>query len=867
MRYISFLEDESQMTPKAVILIKNDAFRQKSLEGFYLNPLKHQNVKANDVFAMSLQYNELNKAPVSLINTYLEELLPALDKMGCRILYVADSNYFKRLTKTKSLNDSYGYALPCTLKGYEHFTCVYGTNYQALMYNEQLKEKLDISITVLAELINTGEIETVLGSDIIKFAEYPKTVQDIAKWLIKLYSKKELAVDIETFSLRFEKAGIGTIGFAWSKHEGIAFPVDLHFSEEEAKEVKTMLRHFFTQYRGKLKLFNCLFDNTILIYELFMNDDVDFKGMRYGIEKFKDVDDVMFKAFLSLNSTLDVKQDLKTLAYPFTGSYAEDVKDIRLVPLDDLLTYNLKDCLGTLYVDEVYHPRMVADDQLGYYQNMLMPSTLFAYEMKLVGLPMNLDKVEEVFRYVRSVANGARRRLNQIPYIVTSNHMAMVKRWEDANAKRKKLIRPLHEYDEPMNTNSDPQVARLLYEVMELPVLVTTPTGNPSASSKVIQRLLGMTSDQTKRDVLERLIELSDTKTILNTFIPAFKNYAFTRKGGVSEGYQDLANTTWLNGSIKLTGTQGGRMSGSEPNLTNLPSGSVYGSAVKSAFIAPKGWLIGAADFASLEDRVSAIRTQDPMKIKVYTDGYDGHCLRAYSYFGNQMPTINDLSVTTINSIKKIHPDLRDKSKSPTFALTYNGTHVTLINNLGFSREEAMAIEANFHELYKVSKIYSDMVIARASNLGYITLAFGLRMRTPLLHACKGKKFTYPAIEEGRSAYNADSQSWGLLTNRAVIELRDRLMKAPEHIRDSILIINAIHDASYYLLRDDIQVIEWLNINLIECMNWNDDPGVFHAEVGMEAELDIGHTWEKMVTIPNRAEISTIEELRATLDD
>lgn len=616
MRYITFVEDETTITPKAVILIKSDSFKQKPLEAFYLNPLKLQGVSPTDVFAMSLRYDENNKAPAKFVMEYLTELLPKLDEMQCRILYVADANYFKRLTKTKSLNNDYGYALPCTVKGFEHFTCIYGTNYNALAYNDQLQDKLDVSITTLAELTNTGEIAIELGSNIIKFAAYPKEVQAIAEWLTKLHKHKELSVDIETRSLRFEHAGIGTIGFAWSKHEGIAFPVDLHFSEEDAGTVKRLLYEFFSTYKGKLKVFNCMFDITILIYELFMASDVDFIGMRKGIQNFANIDDVMFKAFLSLNSTLMVNQDLKTLAYPFTGAYAEDVTDITQVPLDDLLIYNLKDCLATNYVDEIYHPRMVADDQYGYYSEMLMPSTLFAYEMKLVGLPIKMDRVATVLRFVQGVANNSRRVLFNLPYTTKANHLAQVKRWEDANAKRKKLIRPLHEYYEPMNTNSDQQLSRLLYDVMELPILVTTPTGNPSASVKVIKRLQDMTSHPQKREVLDQLVVLSETKAILGTFIPAFQNYAFRRE--TPKGHE-FEGTTWLNGNIRLTGTQGGRMSCSEPNLTNLPSGSVYGKAVKGCFEAPKGWLIGAADYASLEDRISAIRSNDPNKIKVYT--------------------------------------------------------------------------------------------------------------------------------------------------------------------------------------------------------------------------------------------------------
>lgn len=84
----------------------------------------------------------------------------------------------------------------------------------------------------------------------------------------------------------------------------------------------------------------------------------------------------------------------------------------------------------------------------------------------------------------------------------------------------------------------------------------------------------------------------------------------------------------------------------------------------------PKGKLFGGADFASLEDRINTLLTKDPNKLKVYTDNYDGHALRAFAYFGDQMPDIVN-TVESINSIAiKSSPyyHLRQESKSPTFA-------------------------------------------------------------------------------------------------------------------------------------------------------------------------------------------------------
>ena len=85
------------------------------------------------------------------------------------------------------------------------------------------------------------------------------------------------------------------------------------------------------------------------------------------------------------------------------------------------------------------------------------------------------------------------------------------------------------------------------------------------------------------------------------------------------------------------------------------------------------------------------------------TDGYDGHSLRAFAYFGDSMPDIDSSSVESINSIQAVYKDFRQDSKAPTFALTYQGTYITLMTNCGFSLDKAKMVEAKYHDLYKVS--------------------------------------------------------------------------------------------------------------------------------------------------------------------
>ena len=96
-----------------------------------------------------------------------------------------------------------------------------------------------------------------------------------------------------------------------------------------------------------------------------------------------------------------------------------------------------------------------------------------------------------------------------------------------------------------------------------------------------------------------------------------------------------------------------------------MPSNSRYGKLIKACFQAPEGWLFIGADFSSLEDRVVAILSDDPMKKKPFTEGIDGHCLNAYGYFKDQMQGITE---DNLNDIKDVYPDFRQDSKAPTFA-------------------------------------------------------------------------------------------------------------------------------------------------------------------------------------------------------
>lgn len=223
-----------------------------------------------------------------------------------------------------------------------------------------------------------------------------------------------------------------------------------------------------------------------------------------------------------------------------------------------------------------------------------------------------------------------------------------------------------------------------------------------------------------------------------------------------------------------------------------------------------------------------------------------------------------EFDVASINSIQYLYKSFRQESKAPTFALTYQGTYITLMTNCGFSLEKAKSVEKRYHDLYQISDAWVQEKLDKASQVGYVTVAFGLRVRTPLLHqVIRGtSKTPYEAEAEGRTAGNALGQSWCLLNSRASAEFMAKVRNS-EH-RLNIRPCAHIHDAQYMLVKDSIDVVQYTNTHLVKAVQWQDHPDIEHDEVKLGGEFSIfWPDWSKEIVIPNHA---TEDEIFKTID-
>ena len=853
MRYIT-----SQDTGKYPIAILGHQIRREEMIKTYLLPY---DLSMEDFIFIELHSAPgKKKTPAREIKEFIQqELQQVLDDAETQYIICTDSDYFKILTKEAKAEANLGYVCDSV---WGKQKVIYTPSYRQVFYDPPVvKAKIAQGMDALLNHIRGQYAEP--GQGIIEFEAYPDTPEKIKAWLDQLLEmNKPLAIDIESFGLKHYNAGIGTITFCWSKTQGIAFNVDYEPIKGATEApygrinrndvVRNLLREFFIKYTQRQMYHNISYDVYILIYQLFMDNLIDTEGLLHGMDiMLRNWDCTKLITYLATNSCAGNHLSLKEQAQEYAGNYAQDdIKDICLIPNEQLLRYNLIDGLCTWYTYEKHWDTLIADDQLDVYNNIFKPACEDIIQMQLTGMPMNMETVNQVAEEMETDRNLALKTIRESSLMKNFTLMLRQEWVDDKNAKLKKKQVTLADCDIEFNPNSGPQLQKLLFDYIGLPVLGLTKSKQPATDGDTIKALRTHTQSEDVKELLNALIDYKLVDKIITSFIPAFRN--------AQPGPDDWH---YLFGNLNLGGTVSGRLSASEPNLQTIPSGSKYAKKIKKCFEAPPGWIFCGLDFASLEDRISALTTKDPQKLKVYTDGYDGHSLRAYAYFGEQMPDIED-TVESINSIQHKYKSLRSDSKAPTFLLTYGGTYMGLMKNCGFSEEKAKLTEKRYHDLYVVSDAWVQAKLDEAAKTGYVTAAFGLRVRTPLLaQVLRGTcKTPYEAEAEGRTAGNALGQSWCLLNNRAGSEFM-RKVRTSEFRLDIRPCIH-IHDAQYFMIRDNMDTLQYTNKHLVEAVNWQDHPDITHPEVGLGGELSLFYpTWANEIEIPNHATPEEVHQI------
>jgi len=889
MPVIYFTKEEPKLELiDTIIIIKASALNRAQMIKHYINPLVGLGISPDRIVATSIAYDMDNKLKAKDAKEQIARLLKGAATSNIKYIIFADATAYKYYLGVQTLKGIKG-----TVKEKEFlhdgvlhtFKATYIPNYQTLEYNPSNQVDLDLGLTAVSLLVQNKA--SLFSASQIHSAEYITEPEQCIKVLEKLQNHLLLAADLETTSLRFDQAKVLTIGFAWSQHDGVV----LHINKDPI-----LLKHlgnFFETTDSTIIWWNKPYDVKVLVAQIYMRNLSDLTGMRRGLAICENHHDAQAISFVVQNTVEDLSMKLKDQAYSYLGDYGIDVDDAETVPLSELMEYNLKDALGTFHLFNRDFPLLCATPSLfKFYSELLLPSQTVTMEMELTGLPIDLSKVQALSRLVNNSNAKLINKLRNMPKVIEANWLIARRKADEDNITLKTKIRTPSEKFELFNPNSGAQLQVLLYEILQLPVLGLTEKKQPSTSVKILHRLNELDLDSTSKEVIHTLISISELSGIISTFIPAF----LTKNIHRNTENEIIPVMHTLNGNLNTTKVQSLRLSSSDPNLQNLPSGSAYGKKVKECFVAPTGWVIAGIDFASLEDRIKALRTLDPALTEVYTKGYDGHSLKTSKYWpikfkDHQKPlsgkaykvvkddvvkyileaelepgqeaeeiSLDDWHVHKVNSIKNEFEFDRNRSKPITFALSYKGNAHTLVAKSGFSQEEADSIYDNYMQMHKVSTEWEQMITQEAANKGYIELAFGARLKVGALEGFIITPKLSPHLQGiVRSIANAIIQSYGLLLSRALVDFRRRLT-ASEFSSD-VLLLNCIHDSAYLLIREDSNAIEWVNKNIVECFSWKELPELCNIDIPLTAELEIGKSWASLHTIPNNAtplQITTI---------
>lgn len=546
------------------ILIKQAGLQKQALLDYYVNPICQQTPAG--VVAYSLDYGNAKKPSATTIKAYLNQLLPELRAVGAKYIYCADGSYFKTLTKQAKADVHLGYVLPCAIKGYEDMQVVLSMNHQAVFANDAIKDKIARANETLISALQ-GSYEAP-GTGIIKHEEYiPPIAVKVKAALAKLHQYPELTWDTETFSLNPVKAKLGTISFAWNQHEGICIDV-MHgeafdsgtdigalCNKYNINQIRDLLREFFETYKGKLIAFNATYDIKVMIYFLFMKKLTDTEGLLKGLDVMcRNFEDAKIIAYLATNTCSDNPLSLKELAQEFAGNYAQsEINDITKIPSEDLMRYNLVDCLSTWFVYDKYRPIMIQDEQENVYETLFKPMLKQVIQMELTGMPLDMERVIEVDKQLEVMIQENLDIIMNNKLIQDFSCDQREKRLIKRNSELKKKVLTIDEITYEFNPGSGKQLGELIHDFVGLPVLNTTPTGEPQVGADELKGHIKRTDNADLKIVLQAVIDYLDGNKIRGTFISKFLEA------------EECDGWHWLLGSFNVGGTKSGRLSSSNP--------------------------------------------------------------------------------------------------------------------------------------------------------------------------------------------------------------------------------------------------------------------------------------------------------------
>ena len=346
------------------------------------------------------------------------------------------------------------------------------------------------------------------------------------------------------------------------------------------------------------------------------------------------------------------------------------------------------------------------------------------------------------------------------------------------------------------NLNSTPQLRRVLFEQLELPVIKRVKSG-PSTDAGVLEELAAM-----GHDVPRLMMEYRELEKLRSTYVDALPQLVNSKTQRIHTNFNQAVAAT-------------GRLSSSQPNLQNIPIRSTLGREIRKGFIAAPNATFLAVDYSQIELRVMAHYSGDQAFVTAFTEGIDVHKQTASVIF--EVP------------IDQVTLDMRSQAKTVNFATLYGQGSFSLARQLGISREEARDFINTYFARFKGVRDFLDTQVEMAKEKGYVETLMGRRRYVPELKSANRNVRQFGE----RVAQNTPIQGTAAdLMKNAMIEVQAELDRADT---GATMLLQVHDELLLEVPKDEVASVCDLVVTKME--------GAMKLDVPLVAEWGVGENW------------------------
>ena len=594
------------------------------------------------------------------------------------------------------------------------------------------------------------------------------------------------SLDTETTGLRYDTLELEGISMADSK---TAYYFNFLKTDDKEKAI-TLYKNFF-KLKGKDKylfLQNAVFDMKVLhkygillsnskVFDPMVADHLLDETIEHGLK-------AMAQRYLGVQNPMTYEQARR---------YGSGSKEF--------IEYATNDAIWTYDIAQKQVPLL---EQEGLTQLMRMveiPYTHVLAEMQIEGVL--IDKKEL-----------ARQRVNVKNYLtnITTQLLQMI----DEPYKLQATLFGDLEVVSSFNLNSSQQIADVLFNRLNLPIIEYTEGGTPSAGSYTLKIL------SEKHEFPKLLLKHREVSKLKSAFLDPMDK--FIQSDGKARPNFNVARA------------KTGRLSSSEFNAQQLPNedkGKDADIGIRKMFIAPAGYKMIAADYSGQENKVLAQISQDPEFIKMLRGGYDLHLINANTFFGLNIPE-EYLSEThpKYKEIREQYGDYRSKAKAITFGIAYGKTAKGFADDFGITEEEAQRRLDMFFNKFKGIRDAMDKAHKDVDARGFVRAISGRKRRFKPKVGNNGEHYYSNASK--RQSFNFLIQGMSAdMIKIASIKTHNLSRRNPEWGLKQIM---TVHDENVYIVKQEY--VEEAGEAIKKCFE-----SAVNFVVSMDVDIGVGNSY------------------------